>query len=127
MKKSPLGDYAYLAHMHDAIKTIKSYTRPGEGAFFKSQLLQDGVCRQLGIMGEAANKVSAVTRKKLDGMPWNEVIGNRNFLIHAYFAVSLPMVWKNATQLVSEVEAVLDKHKTTIALLKHRAKEPRRQ
>lgn len=73
MKKSPLGDYAYLAHMRDAIKTIKSYTRQGEGAFFKSQLLQDGVCRQLGIMGEAANKISAITRKKLDGMPWNEV------------------------------------------------------
>ena len=113
--------------MRDAIKTIKSYTRQGEGAFFKSQLLQDGICRQLAIMGEAANKISAITCKKLDGIPWDEVIGNRNFLVHAYFAVSLPMVWKNATQLISKVETVLDKHKATIALLKRRAKESGRQ
>jgi uncharacterized protein with HEPN domain len=122
VKKSPLADAEYLAHIRIATKTLKTYTSHGKATFFKDSLLQDGVIRQLSVLGEAANKISAQTRKKLPGVPWDDLIQNRHFLIHVYHRVSPPILWKNATELVSQTEAALDKHKSTIALLERRAK-----
>lgn len=122
MKKLPLGDAVYLAHIREAIKAIKNYTKPGEALFYKDPMMQDAICRQLGIMGEAANKISVPTRKALNDVPWDGLIKNRNFLIHVYHAVSLPLVWKTAIKFVPEVGAALLKHKATIALLTQRAK-----
>lgn len=122
MKKSPLSDAVYLAHIREAIKAIKNYTKPGEASFYKDPMMQDAICRQLGIMGEAANKISVSTRKALNDMPWDNLIKNRNFLIHVYHAVSLPIVWKTAIKFVPEVGIALLKHKSAIALLERRAK-----
>ncbi|MBI5783237.1 MAG: DUF86 domain-containing protein [Gammaproteobacteria bacterium] len=108
--------------MRDAFKTIAKYAKHGEETFFKNQMLQDAICRQLEIVGEASNKISAGTRKMLSDMPWKELIENRNFLTHVYFRQSLHKIWDSATNLIPKAEATLNLHKATIALLERRAK-----
>lgn len=127
MKRSPVGDYARIAHIRDAIKAISKYTEHSKDTFFKNTMLQDAICRQLEIVGEAASKVSAETRKTLLGVPWKELIENRNFLTHVYFKASLPKIWDSATNLLPKAEAALNKHKAAIALLARRAKESGRE
>ncbi len=122
MKRSSISDYARIAHIRDAIETIANYTKHGKDEFFKNQMLQDAISRQLEIVGEAANKVSAGTRKMLSDVPWKELIENRNFLTHVYFKTSLPKVWDSATNLMPKAETALNRHKATIALLEQRAK-----
>ena len=74
----------YLLHVRDAIDRIRSYTHQGKDAFLTSSLLQDAVIRNLEIIGEAANRVSSQTQELHPEIPWRQMIGMRNRLVHDY-------------------------------------------
>ncbi len=59
-------------------------------------LLGFAVVRALEIIGEAASKVTAQTRELLPHLPWHEIIGMRNRIIHAYDRVNYDVVWDTA-------------------------------
>ncbi len=61
--------------------------------FQQSELHQNAVMRPLEIIGEAARRVSQQTRDAHPEIPWEEMIGMRNRLIHEYFRVNLKTVW----------------------------------
>jgi uncharacterized protein with HEPN domain len=62
--------------------------------FQKDAQLQSAVLHQLLIVGEAASKTSEECRIKYPDLPWKEMIGLRNILIHEYFRVDLARIWK---------------------------------
>ena len=102
----------YLRHMLDAIDRIAQYVGGNDKAeFWASELLQDGIIRQLEILGEAAGRVSRETCAAHPDVPWPKITGLRHRLIHDYFEVDRNMVWRVATVDVPEVrprvEAVL--------------------
>lgn len=49
--------------------------------------------KEIEIIGEAATKVTDGTRVRLGEIPWDDIIGMRNRLVHAYFDVNLDIVW----------------------------------
>lgn len=92
MKKN---EGVYLHHILDAITAIENYlTGIPKDKFKSTPLLQDGVLRQLEIIGEAASKLSEEFRASHTTIPWSEIIGLRNRVIHAYFNVSLDIIWE---------------------------------
>ena len=92
MKKR--DDSVYLRHILDAIQRIQEYLAGvAYDQFMQSSLLQDGVVRQLEIIGEAASKVPPSFRDGHPGPAWGSMIGMRNRLIHAYFEVDLSIIW----------------------------------
>lgn len=103
-------DKLYLRHIVEAIGKIRKYTEGLTLESFKGDtLVQDGVVRQLEIIGEAARMVSEATKKIHPNVPWYEIAGMRNRLIHEYFGVDLAVVWKTITEdlrvLVEKFEA----------------------
>jgi len=56
-------------------------------------MVQDAVVRNLEIVGEAAKRVAPDLRKQAPGVPWREMAGMRDKLIHDYFGVDLDLVW----------------------------------
>jgi uncharacterized protein with HEPN domain len=64
------------------------------GAFEQSELHQNAVIRPLEIIGEAARRLSQQTRDAHPDIPWDQMIGMRNRLIHEYFRVNLTTVWE---------------------------------
>jgi uncharacterized protein with HEPN domain len=62
--------------------------------FTQSELHQNAVIRPLEIIGEAARQVSPETRDAHPEIPWEQMIGMRNRLIHEYFRVNLTTVWE---------------------------------
>jgi len=70
-------------------------------------LFLGGVIRELLIIGEAANAISAQAKAQIP-LPWKEVIGMRNQLVHAYFEINHKIIWITVTQdipkLISELE-----------------------
>lgn len=87
------NESVYLADILDAIDRIRDYTSAGREAFEASRLIQDAVIRNLEIIGEAARKVSEAMRQSHPEIPWTEIAGTRNRVIHGYFEVNLDIVW----------------------------------
>jgi uncharacterized protein with HEPN domain len=83
----------YLAHITECIDRIQEYTTQGREAFFVSRLTQDAVVRNLEIIGEAARRVPESYRQAHPHIPWREMAGLRDVLIHDYEGVDISRVW----------------------------------
>lgn len=57
---------------------------------------QDAVIRQIEIIGEAGRHVSIEFQEQYPEVPWSEMIGMRNKIVHDYFEIDIPTVWKTA-------------------------------
>lgn len=83
----------FLLHIRDAFNKIESYLEDVDEATFRSDtLIQDGVIRQLEIVGEATKHVSDNTRDRYPNVPWQRMAGMRDKLIHGYFAFDVEKV-----------------------------------
>ena len=92
-------DTVYLRHILDAINTIQEYIKGMDYEGFRaSNLVQDGVIRQLEIVGEATKNLSQEIREKHPDIPWKDMAGMRDKLIHQYFGVDIAGIWDTAEQ-----------------------------
>jgi len=90
-----LRDVAYLVDILEAAQLALSYTDANtEEEFYNNQQCQDAVVRRLEIIGEAARRVSIEVRSAYPDLPWEEMIGLRNLLIHEYDDIDLSVVWQ---------------------------------
>ena len=90
-------DGVYFNHIIDAITTIEGYLAGIDEPTFRSQqLLQDGVIRQLAIIGEAVKHLSKTVRSQHAHIPWQDIAGMRDMLVHQYFGIDLDEVWLTA-------------------------------
>jgi len=90
-------DDIYLREIETRIQVIGSHLKNfTQAKFEKSDLHRSAVIRELEVIGEAANKVSPEARKNLKAIPWDQMIGMRNRLIHGYFDVDLSIAWEVA-------------------------------
>jgi len=87
-------DKVYITHILESIALIEQYTKKVSWEKFKyAWPIVDAVVRRVEIIGEAANKISKEFKAKHKDIPWIDIIGMRNFLIHEYFDVDEKEVW----------------------------------
>ena len=98
-----------LDYARKATAAARSHTRED---LERDDLLEVGLERFIEVVGEAAAKVSDATRRSLQGVPWREIIGMRNRLVHGYASVDHDIIWTVAADdlpaLVAELEKALD-------------------
>jgi uncharacterized protein with HEPN domain len=87
------SDRNYLLHVRDAIDAIVAYTTAGRAAFMADRKTQDAVVRNLEIIGEAVKRLSPDLTGTHADVPWRQIAGMRDKLIHDYFGVDLDLVW----------------------------------
>ena len=90
MKKDPR---VYLAHILQCVEKIQRFTAEGKQRFLAEEMVQDAVVRNLEIIGEAAKRVDEAYRNQHPEIPWRELAGLRDVLIHQYAGVDLERVW----------------------------------
>jgi len=96
----------YLRHVLDAIARIEEYLQGVEEKTLHEQyLVQDGVIRQLEIIGEAVRHLSSELRDKCAHVPWQDIAGTRDKLIHDYFGVDIEKVWLMAREDIPVLKA----------------------
>jgi uncharacterized protein with HEPN domain len=86
-------DRPYLADILQALERVEEIGRRGREAFLAEWLLQDAAIRNFEIVGEAAKRVSPALQGAHQEIPWADLAGFRDVLIHQYFRVDLEIVW----------------------------------
>ncbi|MBF7081721.1 DUF86 domain-containing protein [Desulfallas sp. Bu1-1] len=88
-------DYkAYLSDIIDSINKIERYTNNMSFQdFLQNELVQDGVVRNLEIIGEAVKKIPDNIKRRKPDIEWKKIAGLRDILIHDYFGVDVVIVW----------------------------------
>ena len=106
-------DRERLRHILSAILSIEEYTGGFTKEGWQSEAMRyDATLRQLEIVGEASNHLSAELIDHNPEIPWHSVAGFRNIVVHEYFRVDEFLVWNiiqyNLPLLKAKVEKLLD-------------------
>ena len=88
-------DEPFLKHIVDAISDVEKFSKNVTKAeFLKNKEKQYAVLRALEIIGEASKNLCEQVKGKHSEVPWRDVAGMRDKLIHGYFGVKLELVWE---------------------------------
>lgn len=106
-------DRVYLYHMLERCRRVARLISTGKDAFMASEDLQDAVIRNIEVIGEAAKRVSADSRRLMATLDWKRICGMRDVLIHDYIGVDLETVWNVACTGIPELQAALEEFTAT--------------
>lgn len=105
-------DKLYLIYILECIKRIEKFTASGEANFKTSELIQDAVLRNLHTLSESTQRLSEKIKNAHSQVPWHDIAGFRNVLVHDYMMVDLARIWlivqQNIPELKQEVILMLD-------------------
>ena len=88
-----------------AIQKIGRYTsQMDHEAFLRDELVIDGVARNLEIIGEAVRQLSEEFRRVHSQIPWTQIAGLRNRIVHDYFGLDLEIIWEIIQHDLPELE-----------------------
>ena len=100
----------YVADIQEAAQNISHFI----AGMTWTQFAQDqktiyAVVRAFEIIGEAAKKVPPSVRKRHAKVPWKQMAGMRDKLIHEYFGVNYQVLWKTAQEDIPPVQPLIAK------------------
>jgi len=105
-------DKVYLISILESIENIEDFTKGGEEEFLITKIIQHAVIRNLEVIGEASKKISNELRKDFSEIPWREMAGLRDALIHDYLGVDNQRVWNvvknDLSYLKEKLKKILD-------------------
>lgn len=103
-------DSIYIEHILKALQQIEIYVEGlSEEGFLANRMAQDAVIRQFEIIGETTKRVSKEYREQHNNIPWQDMAGMRDKLIHDYIDVDLWIVYRTAKQDVPELLSQITK------------------
>ena len=88
------NDREWLLDILEAIEKIEKYSTQGYRNFRDDELLQVWVIHYLLVIGEASNHLSKSLMDRNTDVPWADIVGLRNILVHQYFGIDLGRVWE---------------------------------
>ena len=98
----------FLEHILESIENIEEFLHDAsKEVFLKNKEKQSAVIRQIEIIGEAVKNLPAHFRKKYPDVPWKDIAGMRDKLMHQYFGVDLETIWKVCEEDIPELKQKL--------------------
>jgi len=103
-------DQVRLQHMLDAAREAIGFAQGRACADLDSdRMLVLSLIKEIEIVGEAATQVSEVTSEQLPEIPWTDIVGMRNRLVHAYFDINLEILWRTVQDDLPPLITVLER------------------
>src|SRR3989344_4296791 len=109
MIKDPL---IFIEHIIESIKNIEVFMNEvNKENFFKNTEKQSAIVRQLEIIGEAAKNLPSDFTNKYSDIPWKDIVGMRDKLMHHYFGVNLETIWRTIKLDIPDLKQKILKNK----------------
>ena len=103
-------DIEYIVDILESARLARAYVGDSTLEEFQADVqCQDSVIRRFQVIGEAAKRVSEEGRAAWPNLPWKEMVGMRNVVIHGYDAVDLAVVWETVTNDLPKLIAALER------------------
>lgn len=103
-------DSVYFRHILDAAnKVILLTKRGGRDLYDKDFAIADAIVRELLVVGEASRNLSPLSKDQYSAIPWKDVIGMRDWLVHGYSEIDWDRVWNTAVNDVPNLITSLSK------------------
>jgi uncharacterized protein with HEPN domain len=100
-------DRQRLLDVLEAIQRIERHTTQGRAAFERDELVQTWVVHHLQIIGEALSRLTPELRAAHPEVPWAQVVGMRNILVHHYFGIDADLVWSTVEREVPALKQAI--------------------
>lgn len=108
------SDDLYLWDIVNAAKKIVQYTKgKGVADLLSDTMLFDAVVREFQVLGEASMQLS-IKKKSAYALPWKEIIGFRNVIVHNYVDIKPEIILYTATNDIPEILRLLSEDARTI-------------
>ena len=114
MNPGPEADRVLLAHMRDCLSRIVEYTNAERSRFESSRLVQDAVIRNLQTLAESSQRLSSEIKATEPQIPWRELGGFRNLIVHGYLGVDLGAIWLVVEQDLPALTEALNRMATRL-------------
>jgi uncharacterized protein with HEPN domain len=98
------GENERLLDILEAIERIEKYAVEGKPAFEADELIQTWVVHHITIIGEACRSLSSEFQARYTNIPWADIIGMRNILVHHYFGIDTDAVWSVVEHDIPELK-----------------------
>ncbi len=113
MRKDPL---IFIKHILESIDKIEAFSKNlSKKTLSKNELKQYAIIRAIEVIGESVKNLPDSLKNKYPNVPWKEIAGTRDKMIHHYFGVDLNIVWdiisKEIPKLKEDIKDILKKEK----------------
>lgn len=100
-----------LLDILEAIERIEKYAAEGKRAFELDELIQSWMVHHIEIISEACRSLSDDFQAEHVNVPWADIIGMRNILVHHYFGIDTDAVWsvveRDIPELKSNIQSIV--------------------
>lgn len=104
-----MRDYSlYLSDILKAFEAIENFVE-GQSIedFKKDDKTSSAVIRKFEIIGEAAKQIPENIKQEYLSIPWKEMAGMRDKLIHFYFGVNYELIWQTIKNRIPEIKPII--------------------
>ena len=103
----------YTLYLKDIVEAMEAIERFVEGiefdSFQRNDMISSAVIRKFEIIGEATKNIPETFRNRYPEIPWKEMAGMRDRLIHLYFGIKYNLVWHTIKDVIPHVKPIIRK------------------